>query len=48
MAQGTSYELADEPRWVDPTTGELQVRFVNERPDQIYFQLQVRLEGTVR
>ena len=48
MAQGTSYELEDAARWVDPATGELQVKFVNERNDQVYFQFLVRLEGTVR
>jgi hypothetical protein len=48
MAQGASYELADAARWVDPATGELQVKFVNERPDQVYFQFGVRLEGTIR
>ena len=32
--QGTPYELADAARWVDPASGELQVRFVNERQDQ--------------
>jgi hypothetical protein len=48
LAQGTAYELADPTRWIDPATGELQVRFVNERQDQVYFQLVVRMEGTVR
>ena len=48
LAQGSSYELADAARWVDPSTGELQVKFVNERADQVYFQFMVRLEGTIR
>jgi hypothetical protein len=47
MAQGVAYELVDAARWVDPASGELQVRFVNERQDQVYFQFLVRLEGTV-
>ena len=47
MAQGVGYELTDAARWIDPASGELQVRFVNERQDQVYFQFLVRLEGTV-
>jgi hypothetical protein len=48
MAQGTSYELEDAARWVDPATGELQVKFVNERTDPVYFQFVVQLEGTIQ
>ena len=47
MVQGVPYSLADPTRWIDPANGELQVRFVNERQDQVYFQFLVRLEGTV-
>lgn len=42
------YELQDPGRWVDPTTGEVQVKFVNERQDGIGFQFAVALTGTVR
>ncbi len=48
MAQNTPYELADASRWVDPASGELQVKFVNERQDQVSFQFPVRIEGSVR
>ena len=48
MLQNTPYELADASRWVDPASGEVQVRFVNERQDQVYFQFPVRIEGTIR
>jgi hypothetical protein len=48
LAQGRPYELADASRWIDPTSGELQVRFVNERPDPVYFQFPVEITGTVR
>jgi hypothetical protein len=48
MAQNTPYELADASRWVDPASGEIQVRFVNERQDQVSFQFPIRIEGTVR
>jgi hypothetical protein len=48
LAQNTPYELADAARWIDPASGELQVRFVNERQDQISFQAPIRIEGTIR
>jgi len=48
LRQGTAYSLADADRWVDPASGELQVRFVNPRQDGIGFQFPVVLEGTVR
>jgi len=48
LAQGTSYELPDPTRWLDPATGELQVKFVNERQDQVSFTFPVRIEGTVK
>ena len=35
MLQGVAYELTDPARWIDPASGELQVRFVNERQDQV-------------
>ena len=45
---GRPYELADASRWADPASGEVQIRFVNERPDPTYFQFQVVITGTVR
>jgi hypothetical protein len=48
LGQGTVYELRDAARWVDPASGELQVRFVNARQDGIGFQFPVTIEGTVR
>ena len=48
MLQNTPYELMDVSRWVDPASGEVQVKFVNERQDQVYFQFPVRIEGTIR
>jgi hypothetical protein len=47
MAQGTAYELKDATRWVDPASGAVQVRFVNQRTDQVYFQFPIRIEGTI-
>lgn len=48
MGAGRPYELPGPARWVDPSTGELQVRFVNERQEGVYFQFPVALAGTVR
>ena len=48
MLPNTPYELADASRWVDPASGEVQVRFVNERQDQDYFQFPVRVEGAMQ
>jgi hypothetical protein len=46
--QNMPYELADAKRWVDPASGEVQVRFVNERQEQVSFQFPIRIEGTVQ
>jgi hypothetical protein len=48
LAQGRPYELPDARRWVDPTTGEVQVRFVNEGQQQVGFQLPMEIKGTIR
>jgi hypothetical protein len=48
MAQGRAYSLPDPARWVDPASGEVQVKFVNERQDGIGFQFPVSISGTVR
>lgn len=42
------YRLPDVARWLDPDSGELQVRFVNERQEQTSFQFPVAIQGTVR
>lgn len=42
-----AYRIADPSRWVDATTGELQVRFVNDRADVVGFQFHVQLGGSV-
>jgi len=44
---GRAYDLADAERWVDPASGEVRVKFVNERQDGISFQFQVEITGTV-
>ena len=45
---GNTYELDHPERYVDPTSGTVQVRFVNDRQDGIGISFQVSLEGTVR
>jgi hypothetical protein len=51
MAQlkvGSAYEVVDPDRYVDPGSGTLLVRFVNDFQEGIGFNFQVRIEGQVR
>ena len=48
MTQGKAYELADAARWVDAATGEVRIRFVNQRADAVNFQLPIEITGTIR
>lgn len=45
---GKSYALAEPERYVDPGSGTLLVRFVNDLQDGLSFNFQVRIEGDVR
>jgi len=45
--QGRVYSLSDPTRWVDASTGEVEIRFTNDRSDGIGFQFNVQLEGDV-
>jgi hypothetical protein len=47
-AVGRAYELPDPERYVDPGSGTLLVRFVNEFQDAVGFSFQLRIEGTVK
>jgi len=47
-AQGQTYDLADPARYVDPATGTLLVRYVNNDQDQVAFFVSVAIEGTIR
>jgi len=50
MTAEASYTLADPARYVDPTTGQMLVRFVNELPDpgaSVGFSFQLALVGDV-
>ena len=44
---GRAYSVADPARYVDPTTGTVLIRYVNDRSDQVGFQVDVALTGTV-
>ena len=43
-----AYDIADPERYVDPGTGTILVRFVNEAMDGLSFNFRVRVEGEVR
>jgi hypothetical protein len=48
MQESRGYTLANAGRYVDPATGQVLVRFVNDAPDsQVGFGFQVALEGVV-
>jgi hypothetical protein len=47
-SQGTTYDLVDAARYVDPETGTLLVRYVNDAQDGVGFSVAVSIEGTIR
>ena len=48
FTQGSGYSLEDPEKYVDPSSGTLQVRFINDRSDGVNFGFSVALEGTIR
>jgi hypothetical protein len=48
LSQGQTYDVADAARYVDPGTGAVLVRFVNERQDPVNVFLGMSIEGTVK
>jgi len=48
LGQGRTYDVADAARYVDPRTGTVLVRLVNERQDPLNVFLSMSIEGTVR
>ena len=48
LVQSSSYELADAARYVDPATGTVLVRFVNETQNQAGFGFDLGVDGTIR
>lgn len=48
LGQGATYALKDAARYVDPSTGEVLFRFVNDSADQgVGFQFQVSISGVI-
>jgi hypothetical protein len=49
LASDSPYSLANPERYVDPTTGQILVRFVNDNPEsQSGFGFQLLLEGDIK
>jgi hypothetical protein len=48
LSMGRTYDVSDAARYVDPGTGSVLVRFVNERQDQVNAFLTLSIQGTVR
>jgi hypothetical protein len=48
LNQGTTYDLVGAAKYVDPKTGAVLVRFVNERQDPVSVFLGLSIQGTVR
>ncbi len=48
LQQGRVYDLTEPARYIEPSTGTLLVRFVNEHQDGVGFGFAVQLEGEVR
>ncbi len=48
LGQGATYALADPARYVDPASGQILIRFVNETADQgVGFQFQISISGVI-
>jgi len=48
LSPGPRYGLADPSRYVDPSSGTVLVRYVNDRQDNVGFSVDVSITGTVR
>ncbi|MBA2720672.1 MAG: hypothetical protein H0U52_15735 [Chloroflexi bacterium] len=48
LNQGEVYDLADAPKYVDPGTGAVLFRLVNENQDQINGYVNISIQGSVR
>jgi hypothetical protein len=48
LSQGQTYDVADAAKYVDPATGAVLVRFVNERQDPVNVFLSLSIEGAVK
>jgi len=48
VAQGSAYSIKDPERYVDPASGQVLIRFVNEmRESSVGFQFQVAISGVI-
>ena len=48
LGQGAAYRIGDPARYVDPATGQVLVRFVNEQQDSgVGFQFNIAISGVV-
>jgi hypothetical protein len=48
LSPGPRYALADPTNYVEPTTGTVLIRYVNDRSDGVGFSVDVSITGTVR
>jgi hypothetical protein len=48
MNMGQTYDVANAARYADPGTGQVLIRFVNDRQDPVNIFLSMAIEGTVR
>jgi hypothetical protein len=48
LSPGPRYSIADAPRYVDPATGTVLLRFVNDRMDGVGFSVDLTITGTIR
>jgi hypothetical protein len=48
LSMGQTYDVADATKYVDPATGAVLVRFVNDRQDPVNIYLNVSIQGTVK
>ena len=48
LGQGSAYTIADPGRYIDPATGQILIRFVNEQQDSgVGFQFQISISGEI-
>ena len=48
LSPGPRYGLSDPARYVDPSSGTVLVRYVNDRQDNVGFSVDLSITGTVR
>jgi hypothetical protein len=48
MNSGARYAVDEPAHYVDPTTGTVLIRFINDSNDPVGFQLDLSITGDVR